>query len=486
MTAMSFSWLLVLVVTPLLGALLLFGSGTYDRKRRLAIAAALLNLLLTIAAFVEFRRAGQPRLVDPFDPLLRVLGEPLFVLDELGVFLLPFAALICVAALLVAPRGGKDPGTLRRMLVAASLTQSAFLVPDAIALAVLMAAGMVPAIGELRRQGPEYRSSVRIFSIYMGLSTALFFAGGMALRIEGILGAEARPWGTWLMLGAVLIRKGIFPFHSWMPDFFERVPLGGAIVFAAPQVGAYAAARFVVPYAPEAVLKVIGYSALFTAVYGACLALGQKNARRAFAYIFMSQSALVMAGLESTSIEGLTGGLCLWVSCGLSLAGFGMALWVLEARRGFLRLDTFHGGYDRMPLLASSFLLLGLASIGFPGTLGFLGEELLIEGAVTQYPRVGFVTLLATAVNGISILAMYLSLFCGAKDRTPPSQSLRRRELAGFVALALLVILGGVFPREFVSSRRASAVEILEQRKSIPIAREAEPAERPHHSPAKK
>jgi NADH-quinone oxidoreductase subunit M len=270
------------------------------------------------------------------------------------------------------------------------------------------------------------------------------------------------------MLGAVLIRKGIVPFHSWMPDFFERVPMGVAILFAAPQIGAYATARFVVPYAPEAVLTVIGYSALFTAVYGACLALVQKDARRAFAFIFLSQSALVMAGLESTSLEGLTGGLCLWVSCGLSLAGFGMALWVLEARRGFLSLDRFHGGYDRMPLLASSFLLLGLGSIGFPGTLGFLGEELLIEGAVTQYPRVGFVTLLATAINGISILSMYLSLFCGAPDRTPRSQTLRKRELVGFAALVVMVVLGGLFPQDFVGSRRTSALEILHARKGIP------------------
>ncbi len=462
-------WLLAVVAIPLAFALVTFLRMPFDRLRRLTIAGSGATLAVSLMLLLEFRLRRVPSLLDPLDPMRRLFGQPLFQLDELSVYLLPFAALISTAALLVAPRADKNPGTLRRMLEAEALVLATFMAHDELAVAILWGLGMIPAFQELRNSGPGFQRPLRVFSIYMGLSTALFIGGALALRAEGLSGLNARPWGTSLILVAVLIRKGIAPFHSWMPEFFEHVPLGVVVLFSAPQVGAYAAIRFVAPYAPDAVLRVIGYSALLTAVYGAFLALVQKDARRAFAFIFMSESAIVMAGLECASEVGLTGGLCLWMSCGLSLAGFGMALWVLEARRGVLSLVTYQGGYDRMPLLASSFLLLGLASIGFPGTLGFLGEELLIEGAVAEFPRVGVAAIVATAVNGISILNMYFVLFCGARSQTYRDQWLRRRELTGFVALVIVVILGGVFPRAFVSSRRTAATQILEARRESAV-----------------
>ena len=130
----------------------------------------------------------------------------------------------------------------------------------------------------------------------------------------------------------------------------------------------------------------------------------------------MSQSALVMAGLDCTSVSALAGGLLVWLSAGLAFAGLARTVLVLEARRGRLDLTTYHGGYERMPVLAVTFLVMGLACTGFPGTLGFVGQELLVDGAVDAFPVMGFAVVLASALTGLAVVRMYFSLFCGRSD----------------------------------------------------------------------
>ncbi len=161
-----------------------------------------------------------------------------------------------------------------------------------------------------------------------------------------------------------------------MTDLFEHVTFGTALLFVTPITGAYLAVRLVLPIAPEWVLHSIGVISLITAVYAAGMALVQREARRFFCYLFLSHSALVLVGLELVTPIGLTGALCVWFSVGLSLVGFGLTLRALEARRGRLFLRDFQGLYDHTPTLAVCFGLTGLASVGFPGTVGFVGMEL--------------------------------------------------------------------------------------------------------------
>src|SRR5215472_2533512 len=116
-----------------------------------------------------------------------------------------------------------------------------------------------------------------------------------------------------------------------------------------------------------------------------------------------------MAGLDCTSTGALAGGLLVWLSAGLAFAGLARIVLVLEARRGRLDLTTYHGGYERMPVLAVTFLITGLACTGFPGTLGFVGQELLVNGAVDTFPVLGFAVVLASGLTGLAVIRMYFS-----------------------------------------------------------------------------
>jgi NADH-quinone oxidoreductase subunit M len=120
-----------------------------------------------------------------------------------------------------------------------------------------------------------------------------------------------------------------------------------------------------------------------------------------------------------------------------------------------------------MPVLAISFLALGLACTGFPGTLGFVGQELLVDGAVDAFPLMGFGVVVASALTGLAVLRMYFSLFCGRPDRATHSSlgyGLTRREAWTFVALVIALVGLGLAPRPLVDSRLAASEDILRLR----------------------
>jgi NADH-quinone oxidoreductase subunit M len=202
------------------------------------------------------------------------------------------------------------------------------------------------------------------------------------------------------------------------------------------------------------------------------MALVQHEARRFFCYLFLSHSSLVLVGLEVATKIGLTGALCVWLSVGLSLAGFGLTLRSVEARTGRLSLDEFHGLYECMPMLAILFLLTGLGSIGFPGTLGFVGAELLIEGAVQVYPLVGTALVFVAALNGLAMLHAYFRVFTGTRHITMIDLRIRRPEQIAMLILTALIIGGGLYPQPGVSSRYHAAVKIDEQRHQPNVVKE--------------
>jgi NADH-quinone oxidoreductase subunit M len=392
-------------------------------------------------------------------------GEAVIRINALSDVLLPFAAGLWLLTVAVTPRAALDRSGLRRTALATLITLGSFLTESAVVLLLLWVASVWTFLSALTDPAHQYQR--RVVASYLGFS-ALLFAAGVALLVgPGRGNTTMETTGMWLIVIAALIRKGIVPFHAWVPEVFDHGRLGPAILFSAPQVGAYVTVVLIVPRASPEMLRVIALLALGTAVYGAALALVQTSARRACGYLFMSQSALVMAGLDCTSVKALAGGLLVWLSAGLAFAGLARCVLVLEARRGRLDLTTYHGGYERMPVLAISFLVMGLACTGFPGTLGFVGQELLVAGAVETFPVMGFAVVMASALTGLTVLRMYFSLFCGRSDALAHSGlqfRLRRREAWTFVALVVVLVGFGIAPRPFVDSRFAAGDDILRLR----------------------
>jgi NADH-quinone oxidoreductase subunit M len=322
----------------------------------------------------------------------------------------------------------------------------------------LLLAGPALTWFELVRRGV----STRVYVLHMGLF-AVCLVGGWAC-IDPALPAHSATAGSLLLLAAVLIRSGTVPVHAWVIDLFENGSLGTALLFAAPLTAMYLATRLVLPIAPDWVLTVATVISLVTACYAAGLATVQNEARRFFAFLFLSHASLVLVGMELHTSLSLTGALFLWLSAAISLGGLALTIRTLEARFGRLSLGRFLGLYDQSPALAVCFMITGLGCVGFPGTLGFIGMELLVESALETSPAMATALVLTGALNGIAIVRVYFRIFSGGRHVSTLSLAITIPERCAVLTLALLILGGGLFPQAGIASRYRAADETLRNR----------------------
>ena len=459
MLELHLPWLELTIITPLIGAIVICRLGDPEVARKRTLIVTGLTLFFALGAWEDFSTLHTFEAHDHWDVISPMLGDDAVVIDELSAPLLPLAALLYFLTTLSTLRTKVRRFPFAWTLGSLTLVLAMLSCRSPWGVIGLLAAQAIPPAVELRARG----RSMRVFLIHMALFIGLLAGGWAMIDAEGPK-AEHSIWAIGMLIAAVLVRSGCVPVHCWMTDLFENATLGTALLYVTPMAGAYAAVRLVLPVAPDWALQAIALLSLFTAVYAAGMALVQREARRFFVYLFLSHSSLVLIGLEVVTPIGLTGGLCVWLSVGLSLAGFGLTLRALESRTGRLSLVDYHGLYEHTPSLATFFLLTGLASIGFPGTVGFIGAELLVEGATDVYPYVGMLVVFAAALNGIAVLHAYFRLFTGTEHTASIPLNARTPEKVAVLALSALVIGGGLWPQPGVASRYHAATETMARR----------------------
>lgn len=461
MSELYLPWLELAILLPLLGAAWVTGIRDPARIRRQSLVIATMTLLCAVGAWQDFRSLQTFEAHDRWDVLASLFGDEVFVIDELSAPLLPLVALLYLLT---------EMGTLRTKVqrfsfVGAHFSETLLLATlsckEPWVIVALLAVGTIPPWLDLRARSQP----TRVYLLHMGLFVGMLFVGQTLVSTFRFDSWPASA-GTFFLIAAGLLRSGIVPFHGWMADLFERAAFGTALLFVAPMVGAYAVLRLVLPIAPSGTLSAIVVLSLLTAVYASGMALVQRDTRRFFCYLLLSHSSLVLVGLESGTAIGLTGALCVWISVGLALGGFGLTLRSVEARTGRLSLAEFHGLYEHTPMLAGFFLLTGLASIGFPGTVGFVGTELLIEGGIQVSPLIGMTIVIAATLNGLAMLHAYFRIFTGTRHATSIDLRCRLPERIAVLVLTALILGGGLWPQPGVSSRYHAATELIKQRTS--------------------
>lgn len=401
-----------------------------------------------------------------------------FGVDALSGLIVPLVALLGWTLSLAAPRSWATQRALGRLLVNVSLLHAALLCRDARVLALLWAATLVPTWLELGRT-PGATRAHRVFGVY-AVASAVAFAVGIFLlgtpldRIADVWhprawspggATPARVAGLVCILAAVFIRKAALPFHSWLAPVFAAAPPGPVLLLVAPMLGPYVLLRLAVPLFPELLGDrwfVMGPLALLTAAYGAGLAFVQTELRRVVAWLVLSQSALVLVGLECPEGAGLTGGLTAWLSTGSAMMGMGLSAWMLEARFGPLSIDKHHGLYPRGPALALVFLLSGLSLVAFPGTVGFVSADLLLRAILESFPQAGLLVFFATALNGFTVLRAYMRLFHG-KPAPGRELGLRKREWFALIVPLALLVWQGLHPAPLLTLGADASRQLLKR-----------------------
>ncbi len=459
MSELHLPWLELSVLLPLVGAIWVSLLTNRDRARTVCTIVCAVTLVCAIGEWLDFAMLGTFEAHDHWDLLQSIFHRDVFVIDELSAPLLPLGALLYLTSVMTTLRTKSNRFSFHWTLVSESILLATLACRSPWLIIALLAIATIPPWLELRKRG----QCTRVFVIHMALVVTLLVAG-QALAGSTATAANPPILAGCLLTAGALLRSGVCPLHCWMTDLFEKATFGTALLFVTPMTGAYAVMRLVFPIAPSWALQSIAILSLATAVYAAGMALVQRDSRRFFCYLFLSHSSLVLVGLEMATPIGLAGALCVWLSVGISLLGFGLALRCVEARTGRLTLDNFHGLYEHTPFLAAMFLLTGLASIGFPGTVGFIGTELLVEGAVEVYPFVGLAVVAAAAMNGVAIVKAYFHVFTGTRHTSTVKMDCRPSERITILVMVVLIIGGGLIPQPGVESRYHAARALLEHR----------------------
>jgi NADH-quinone oxidoreductase subunit M len=461
MNPLHLPWLEAAMAVALIGSALISRIRDPNRAYRWCLGFTGTALGCAVLAWLAFA-AGEPDGRYSVQPAL--FGRRLLALDPVSAPLIPCVALMHFLAALSTARSHMRRFSFSWSLAAEALRLATFSCREPWVLIGLLTASTVPPFVELLNRGRP----ARLYVAHMALFVGLLVLGWGAVSWTGATTSASPPpwWATLPLVAAILVACGTVPAHCWVTDWFEHASLGIALLNVAPLGGVYAAIRLVLPIAPAWVLHALGVLSLATAVYSAGMALTQREARRFFAHLFLCLASLVLFGIELGTELSLTASLSLWIAMLLSIGGFGLTLRSLEARFGRLSLREHQGLYDHAPALAVCFLLTGLASVGFPGTFGFIATELLVDSAVETSPVAGVAVVAASALCGIAVLRAYLLLFTGARHVSTVALGLRRRERAAVLAFAALILGGGLLPQPGISSRRHAAEAILATRPS--------------------
>ncbi|MBO0919198.1 NADH-quinone oxidoreductase subunit M [Streptomyces laculatispora] len=277
--------------------------------------------------------------------------------------------------------------------------------------------------------------------------------------------AEARANGTfsmatsterWLFLGfffAFAVKAPLWPLHTWLPNAMGEATSPVAVLLTAvvDKVGTFAMMRFCLQLFPEAskwATPVILVLALISIVYGALLAVGQRDIKRLIAYASISHFGFIVLGIFAMTSQGQSGATLYMVNHGISTAALMLVAGFLITRRGS-RLIADYGGVQKVaPILAGTFLIGGLATLSLPGLAPFVSEFLVLVGVFSAYPAVGIIATTGIVLAAIYVLVLYQRTMTGpVKAEVQGMADLKVRELVVVVPLIALLIFLGVYPK---------------------------------------
>jgi NADH-quinone oxidoreductase subunit M len=302
-----------------------------------------------------------------------------------------------------------------------------------------------------------------------------------------------------LMFGAFAlafaIKVPMFPFHTWLPDAHVEAPTAGSVILAGVllKMGVYGFLRFAMPLFPDAAITYTPWIvalALIGIVYGALVAMVQKDVKKLVAYSSVSHLGFVMLGIFVWNTQGMAGGILQSINHGLSTGALFLAVGILYERRHTREIADFGGLSATLPWFAALFMIVCLSSIGLPGLNGFIGEFLILLGAFRAWPEYSAWPLPGSAGNIVSAIAatgvilaaiyllwMYQRVMFGPikneKNRSLPDLS--RREFWTLAPVIFFIIWIGVYPNTFLRKLDVSVSELLARVQTRSMSLRVEP-----------
>jgi NADH-quinone oxidoreductase subunit M len=480
MNAGDFPILSVMLAVPMIGALAcLFARA--KMARIVALAATLFNLLLGIWLWVSYDIGGaqwqfteSAALFGPIAWKLGIDGISLMLI-MLSVFLMP----ICIGASwhAIKERVGLY---MAAFLFMETLMIGVFTAQDLLLFYIFFEAGLIPMYLIIGIWGGKDRiyASYKFFlytllgSVVMLIAMIWMIQQAGTADIPTLLNhdfpVEAQKWLWLAFFASFAVKMPMWPVHTWLPDAHVQAPTAGSVILAGVllKMGGYGFLRFSLPMFPEAsadfIWLIFGLS-MVAVVYTSLVALVQDDMKKLIAYSSVAHMAIVTVGLFTFNQQGIEGAIIVMLSHGLVSGALFLCVGVIYDRLHTREINRYGGLSINMPKYALLFMLFTMASVGLPGTSGFVGEFLSLAGA---YKVSTWATLIATTgiiLGAGYMLYLYRRVAFGEQINADAAamSDLDGREIWLLAPIAVAVLWMGVYPESFLAPIRRDVATIV-------------------------
>jgi len=302
---------------------------------------------------------------------------------------------------------------------------------------------------------------------------AMWYAAG-STDIPTLMAHKFAPaMQTWLFLAffaSFAVKVPMWPVHTWLPDAHVEAPTAGSVILAGVllKMGAYGFLRFSVPMLPQAsayFAPMIFALSVVAVIYTSLVALAQTDMKKLIAYSSVAHMGVVTIGIFTINEQGLSGALFQMLSHGVVSAALFLCVGVVYDRIHSRDIARYGGLADRMPKYALAFMLFTMASVGLPGTSGFVGEFLVLVGAFQVNFWLALLGSLGMILGAAYMLYLYRRVIFGTitRDDLRAILDLSPREVAVFAPLVLLTLWMGIYPSSFTVFWDASVHDMVDR-----------------------
>jgi NADH-quinone oxidoreductase subunit M len=470
----------------LLGAALIFAGQSVSRAvlRQAALGASVLCFLVTIPLITGFDvKSSGMQFVEKVLWIERFGIHYALGIDGLSMWFIPLTALITIFVVIagwevIEDRLGAYMGAF---LLLSGLMIGVFSALDGVLFYVFFEATLIPMyliIGIWG--GPNRVYAAFKFFLYTLLGSLLTLVAFVFLYMKSgsfdvlawhklPLPLEAQILIFVAFLVAFAVKVPMWPVHTWLPDAHVEAPTGGSVVLAAImlKLGAYGFLRFSLPIAPDAsreldMLMIV--LSLIAVVYIGLVALVQADMKKLVAYSSIAHMGFVTLGFFMFNALGVQGGIVQMISHGFISGAMFLCIGVLYDRMHSRQIADYGGVVNRMPKFSALFVLFAMANSGLPATSGFVGEFMVILGAVDYNFWIALLAATTLVFGAAYSLWMIKRVVFGevANDHVAELKDVGPREFWMLMGLAFFVLLMGLWPAPFVEVMQVSVQDLLQ------------------------
>jgi len=480
----SYPVLSAVIFTPIIGAflLMLLSRRAEGLIKFSALTITILTLILSLPLYTDFDITTHKMQFVEKHPWIKDWNVQYFLgVDGISVLFILLSALVGILCVLISWNSIKEK--VKEFYVSILLIEGAmigvFASMDFFLFYIFWEAMLIPMYLIIGIWGGPRRVYAAIkFILYTLVGSVLMLIGIIVLYLKaGTFEIAAMyklhlPFKTqlllfWALFISFAVKVPMWPVHTWLPDAHTEAPTAGSVILAAVliKMGAYGFLRFILPMFPEASLAMrplVIVLSIIAILYGALVCLAQTDLKRLIAYSSVSHMGFVTLGIFALTQQSVEGGILQMINHGIVTGALFLAVGIVYDRTHSRQIIDYGGLASVMPVYAGLFMIFTLASIGLPGTNGFIGEFLILLGTFKANKIAAAFAALGIIIGAAYMLWLYKRVFFDEiNERIVGLEPMHFREALTLLIMALFVFWIGIYPNAFLKIMHSSVANLL-------------------------